>query len=225
MRLPRGNPFLCLVLSILLAAPAATPAAGGAGMAVLDRDAVSTAYNEGEFEQVVATLEAFIKSRKEGYSRADSIFVAKHLAVVYSANSDTREKGRHYMYRLLELVPSAELMDMYVSEEIERIFERVRKEFTHRHRRFADSPVAASENPRPMPEARPVEGKSTLSEEKPAPSPGEPAPSQGKRTGRLWWWIAGGTAAAATVTWATLHWSADDDARSKPLRIPAQSAE
>jgi hypothetical protein len=36
------------------------------------------------------------------------------------------------MYQLLELVPSAELVDMYVSDEIELIFSRIRKEHAAR---------------------------------------------------------------------------------------------
>ena len=62
--------------------------------------------------------------------------IAKHLAGVYSAHPATREKGRYYMHRLLELVPSAKLVDMYVSEEIDRIFDKVREEFLARQRSF-----------------------------------------------------------------------------------------
>jgi len=37
------------------------------------------------------------------------------------------------MFRLLELLPSAKLVDMFVSEEIDRIFDKVRDEFNVRN--------------------------------------------------------------------------------------------
>ena len=40
---------------------------------------------------------------------------AKHLAVVYTANPQTREKGKYFMRRLPALLPTAKLVDMYVS--------------------------------------------------------------------------------------------------------------
>jgi hypothetical protein len=95
---------------------------------------------------VITSLEAYMRGNKT-YSRADSVFIAKHLAVVYSANPVTREKGKYYMNRLLELMPSAKLVDMYVSDEIDRIFDKVREEFLSRQRSFGvdDSMVSMPE--------------------------------------------------------------------------------
>ena len=103
--------------------------------ATLDQKKIHQAYNEGDFEMVLTNIEAFTKDAKE-YGRADSIFIAKHLAVVYTANPQTREKGKYYMYRLLDLLPSAQLVDMYVSDEIDHIFDKVRAEFVNRQRSF-----------------------------------------------------------------------------------------
>jgi hypothetical protein len=94
----------------------------------LDQRAIHNLYNNSEFETVIDVLERFRKNNPQ-CSFSDSVFLAKHLAVVYAANSATREKGRFYMMQLLELVPSAKLVDMFVSEDIDRIFERAREEF------------------------------------------------------------------------------------------------
>ena len=122
--------------SATTAAPEKTVPAGQAERAVpLNQKDIHAAYNEGDFDKVTALIDGFNKSNKT-YSRADSIFIAKHLAVVYSANPQTREKGRYFMYRLLEMMPSAELVDMFVSDEIDRIFDKVRKEFIARQKGF-----------------------------------------------------------------------------------------
>jgi hypothetical protein len=101
----------------------------------LDQKRIHDLYNNGDFDPVISLLEGF-KNRNTRYSISDSVFIAKHLAVVYSANPATREKGRYYMMRLLELLPSAKLVDMYVSEEVDRIFDKVREEFLARQRGF-----------------------------------------------------------------------------------------
>lgn len=86
-------------------------------------------YGEGEFDVAVAMIDSFTRSNPV-YPKDDSVFVAKHLAVIYTANPDTREKGKRYMFQLLELLPSAKIVDMFVSDEIDRIFQRVREEYT-----------------------------------------------------------------------------------------------
>jgi hypothetical protein len=104
----------------------------------LNQIAIHYQYGDGDFPSVIKAIDEFTATHKK-YARADSIFIAKHLAVVYSANPETREKGKYYMYRLLELVPSAELVDMYVSEEIDRIFSRVREEYRTHHQEQAQA--------------------------------------------------------------------------------------
>ncbi|HKP97145.1 MAG TPA: hypothetical protein VJ385_15455 [Fibrobacteria bacterium] len=123
--------FLALCAFGSLPAGAASAPASDA----LDQKGIHAEYNEGNFETVTASLETFM-ARHTTYSLEDSIFIAKHLAVVYSANPQTREKGKYYMYRLLALLPSAKLVDMYVSDEIDRIFDKVREEFLSRQKAF-----------------------------------------------------------------------------------------
>lgn len=126
---------LIFMLLLTLITPFSTIAAQANEGARLDQKLIHSDYNEGNFEKVTATLERFMSHNKT-YSQEDSVFIAKHLAVVYSANPETREKGKYYMYRLLNLLPSAKLIDMYVSDEIDRIFDKVREEFLSRQKSF-----------------------------------------------------------------------------------------
>jgi hypothetical protein len=121
---------LLSVAGALAAPPAAAPHTDR-----LDQKRIHADYNDGNFEKVIASLEGFMAAHKT-YSFDDSVFIAKHLAVVYTANPETREKGKYYMYRLLSLLPSAKLVDMFVSDEIDRIFDKVREEFMTRQKSF-----------------------------------------------------------------------------------------
>lgn len=149
-------------------------AAAPAQPVVLRQQAIHIAYNEGDFDKVIAEIEIFTKANRT-YSRADSIFIAKHLAVVHTANPSTREKGKYYMYRLLEMVPSAELVDMFVSDEIDRIFDRVRKEFLSRQQGFGVDSTQISLPERPSAKEEPAVAASV---------PAEPAPSASGKAGK-----------------------------------------
>jgi hypothetical protein len=93
----------------------------------IDQEGVHDEYVNGNFETVVQRIDAF---RKENpvHSRDDSIFIARHLAVVFAANPLTVEAGKHWMRGLLSLSPDADLSGMYVSAAIERMFLDVGKE-------------------------------------------------------------------------------------------------
>lgn len=112
------------VSAILLLLPPGIATAGNP----LNQIAIHYQYNDGDFPAVITAIDEFTRAHKS-YSRADSVFIAKHLAVVFTANPDTREKGKYYMYQMLDLIPSGDLVDMYVSDEIERIFSYVKKEY------------------------------------------------------------------------------------------------
>jgi hypothetical protein len=119
-----------------------------AGGKPLNQIEVHYKYSDGDFPAVITSIEAFTHANKT-YPRADSIFIAKHLAVVYTANPDTRERGKYYMYQLLELVPSAELVDMYVSDEIEKIFGRVKQEYEAKRKDKAEFATYQAEKSKP----------------------------------------------------------------------------
>jgi hypothetical protein len=93
----------------------------------LDQKAAHDAYMNGEFESVLARIEAFRKEYPD-HSREDSLFIARHLAVVLAADPRTVEAGKYWMHRLLLLSPKADLSGMYASEAIERMFQGMREE-------------------------------------------------------------------------------------------------
>lgn len=103
------------------------PSGPPALVATLDQKAVHDEYVNGNFEIVIDRITAFQKEHP-GHSREDSIFIARHLAVVHAANPKSVEAGKHWMHRLLLLSPTADLSGMYVSEEIDRLFEKVKQE-------------------------------------------------------------------------------------------------
>lgn len=97
----------------------------------LDQSRIRANYHEGEFEKVIKELEAFVKSGRK-CSLAESLFVEKHLAVVYAANPGTRERGRYHMFRLLDMEAGSDLLDMFVGDEVDAVFAKVGKEHSLR---------------------------------------------------------------------------------------------
>lgn len=140
---PIRNLALVLALVLVLAPPSlhaqaitaspdtgSAPGAEGAAPAVdsLDRARVHAEYGDGNFETVIRLLEDFRKIR-DSYPASDSFFVAKYLGVVYTSNPASREKGKYWLYRMLQIDPAADLIDMYVGEQVGRTFDKVRQEF------------------------------------------------------------------------------------------------
>lgn len=193
--------------------PQSAPGTGNSAPAgeSLDQAKIHAHYNDGDFEPVIEMLNAFIR-RNKAYSHGDSVFIAKHLAVVYSANPETREKGRYYMHRLLELLPSAKLVDMYVSEEVDRIFDKVREEFVARQKAFGVDTTRIS-----LPERPGTKAAAPAAQPAPAPAKAAAAP---KKSGAGKWlaWTLGGTtlvAGAATAYYLTL-----EDPKDKVYKVP-----
>jgi hypothetical protein len=217
-------------LALFLAASAFAAQAPAPAGSTLNQKSIHSAYNEGDFEKVIGQIESFTKANKS-YSRNDSVFIAKHLAVVYSANPQTREKGKYYMYRLLEMMPSAELVDMFVSDEIDRIFEKVRKEFVSRQKGFGvDSTQISSPEKPATGSAAHAEATATAS-----PAPGAPAagPSPeylaaGRPEKESFWkskgmWVAGGVGLLTAGTVAYFILSSDDTPKTHTITIPNQT--
>lgn len=101
----------------------------------LDQGRLHEEYKEGNFEAVVRDIDTFRKANPS-HSRSDSIFIAKHLAVVYAANPMTVEIGKYWMHQMLRLMPEADLAEMYVNEEIDRIYYKIFTEFKTRQQAF-----------------------------------------------------------------------------------------
>lgn len=104
------------------------PAAAQSRKDTLDRAKVHAEYGDGNFENVIRLLEDFRTQHKD-FRRVDSFFVAKYLGVVYASNPATREKGKYWLYRMLQIEPGADVVDMYVGEAVDKTFEKVRQEF------------------------------------------------------------------------------------------------
>jgi hypothetical protein len=94
----------------------------------LDKPTISKAYFEGEFWTVINALEDFRKSGMKG-PREDSVYTFKYLSVVYAADPSTRKKAESYMYQLIRMMPTIDLIDLYISDNIESIFNKVKNDY------------------------------------------------------------------------------------------------
>lgn len=191
-----------------------------ANTVLLSQKEIHAAYNEGDFDKVLTLIEDFNHANK-ACSRADSIFISKHLAVVYSANSQTREKGKYFMYRLLEMMPSAELVDMFVSDEIDRIFDKVRKEFVSKQRGFGvdSSQITSPQKASTGSAAASTQAAAAQSQSGSGVRSSRPEPdSFWKRNA---FWIAGGTGVAIAGVAAVLIYYSDSPPPTKTIAISA----
>ena len=94
----------------------------------LDTAQIHLIYLDGDFDKSISLIENFLNSKKY-MSDGDSVFAFKHLGVMYAANTATREKGRGYMYQLINIEPTAKLMDMYACDMIYLIFHNVEEDY------------------------------------------------------------------------------------------------
>ncbi len=125
------KPFL---LGILLVLGLGLPGYSQAAKAFLfSRSAILENYRNGDFDQVVAALKPILNPG-QSVSRADSIFDLRLLGVVWVADPKTREKGRYCWIHLLDLDAKADLVDLFVGEEVDRFWERTRMEHRVRQR-------------------------------------------------------------------------------------------
>lgn len=128
-----------IILFLILLASSATAAVEGLNAdGSLDRSKISKAYFEGDFDKVVNALETWRKMQPNP-TREDKIYAYKYLSVIYAAKPETRSKAESFMYQLLKLMPSIELMDLYISDNIEAIFNSVRLRFEHMSKTSLDS--------------------------------------------------------------------------------------
>ncbi len=95
----------------------------------LDKTTLSKAYFEGEFWSVITALEEYRKNGLATATRDDSVYTYKYLSVVYAADPSTRQKAESFMYLLLRMMPTIDLLDLYISDNIESIFQKVRSDF------------------------------------------------------------------------------------------------
>ncbi len=199
--------MLFRVLGVILVMGALPTVFAASNPKGLNQDAIHSLYTDGEFEKAEAKMLAFQKGQN-AYSRSDSLFIQKHLSVIYSANPDTREKGKYHMYQLLALDPNAKLVDMIISDEIDRIFTKVKEEFETRpavsaspQAKSSAAPTVVSAAEPPLP-ANSVAAPASKSASKENTSSPKMAP---KKSGNGWWlWPLAGAGLIAVGTTAYL---------------------
>lgn len=108
----------------------------------MDTNKVHEIYLEGDFDQAIRSLDGQIKSRRP-MTHQESVFVYKHLGVMYAAQQSTRDKGKFYMSELINIEPTAKILDMYASDMIHLIFRNVQEEFEVKRARLAPVPEPA----------------------------------------------------------------------------------
>jgi hypothetical protein len=182
--------------------------------ASLDQRKIHTIYSEGDFEGVITAIDSFTAVQKN-YGHDDSVFIAKHLAVIYTANPATREKGKNYMFRLLNLVPSAKIVDMFVSDEIDHIFEKVREEYVVRQQSMGQERPSQAESNQYAANKLTVQPKSG----QPRPEHADQDPKPGKRSSRAVYWMAGGVTLIA-VTGAAYYFLQPAKTTDKTYDVP-----
>jgi hypothetical protein len=136
----------------------------------IDTAAVRKLYLESDFEEAITML-LYALAEKKVRTHADSIFVFKHLGVMYASKYDTREKGKYFMHQLLTVEPTARILDMYASDMIYMIFKNVQEEYDATHLRFVDGGQYNPNGGEPVPIAMP----------RPQPSP--------PKSHRAYYWI------------------------------------
>ncbi|MEO7427646.1 MAG: hypothetical protein ABI036_20850, partial [Fibrobacteria bacterium] len=131
--------------------------------------------------------------------------------------------------RMLEMMPSAELVDMYVSEEVDRIFEKVRKEYLTRQKSFGIDSTQVSAG------TRPASGGTQAGMDKSTAHPNSAAGETSGPSGEYlaatredkrspYWrkngfWIAGGLGLLAAGTAAYFVYSQQETSSGKTITI------
>ncbi len=117
--------------------PVPVPVAPAAKHPNVDSSTVHRLYMDGDFDEAIQILEANLKDTRQ-YRHTDSVFIFKHLGVMYAAQYETREKGKYYMHRLLQVEPTANILDMYASDMIYMIFKNIKGEYEQNHMLFSE---------------------------------------------------------------------------------------
>ena len=185
-----------LLVSILLCAETNTILA-----AELSYSKIKSLYNEGELDKMRDVLESFLKKSGKTAQTKEKVFAYKYLGVAYAAQPDGYPVAETYFYQMLKLAPNAHLSDMYVSSEIESLFNRTQARFQKENRDISEfdefgnrrkppdtvaAPVAiAKDSTHPVRPNRPSNADSIPSR--------QPSPKKESSLG-AWPWLVGGGA-------------------------------
>lgn len=191
----------------------------------LDKTVISKAYFEGEFWTVINALEAFRKSGVPA-TREDSVYAFKYLSVVYAADPETRKKAESYMYQLIKMMPTIDLLDLYISDNIESIFQKVKSDYerlAQMRRDTAPAGQAAAPVP-PAPAAKPAPPIAANADASAAAAaPAQPKPAKPGTSMKPWVPIAiagvGAVASAFLLVSLKSQNSGNGDDAPRPVRV------
>lgn len=163
----------------------------------LDKEAISQAYFEGDFDRVRFPLEVYRERFPASATREDSIFVYKYLSVIYAADSTTQHKAEYYMVQLIRLVPTIELVDLYISDNIHAIFKNVKKNYLEQQQYLREHDAFG----------RPLKDSTAMA-----------------RPSRKWiGWTLGGVGTAVLATGAYFLWKEDGKPAQERVVLPTGS--
>lgn len=192
-----------MAASAKAAAPAPEPA--------LDTANVRKLYQDGDFDQAIEILAAALKDGKVN-DHSDSVFVFKHLGVMYAANAATRERGKYYMLQLLLIEPGARIMDMYASDMIYMIFKNIQEELVSAQLKYkrAEGHVAGNGA---------ASGNGAIDANPPADKPPADRPKSGGRKTHYWVGVTGALVVLTGVGVAAYFLSEPKPAPTKTLQV------
>lgn len=224
----KQSPLFHVIAAVFLLA-IASPSLAVKGInpdGTLDKPTISKAYFEGEFWTVINALEAF---RKTGYNknREDSVYAFKYLSVVYAADPTTRAKAESYMYQLIRMMPTIDLLDLYISDNIQSIFVKVKSDWEKIEgpKTPDNTAVAAAAKPAPAAAAKPAAPAQPAAAPAPAqanyPSaPAVPAQEPGKKKSglKIWAPLALGGVGIAAGTYLIVSLGSETGSNAKTPR-------
>lgn len=173
-----------------------------AAPAKLDTAAVHAIYTDGDFDEVISNLEPYL-TQKLPMSRAESLFVFKHLGVIFSKDAASREKGKYCFRKLFDLNPEAQILDMYATDDIYAVFRTVRDEWALSHPEYTSSQTASSTNGSSTNNASIASNPAPMGSRPAGRDDRQSAGNPGQKDEWKMWSIAGGAAlvTAGVATW------------------------
>ncbi len=120
----------------------------------LDTAAIRKNYLEGELSKVSDSLEAWRQNPVLG-SHADSVFVYRHLGIVYASNEANHNRAESYFNLLLRLEPELDVLDPFVSNTVEEFWEKVKLRHAKVAGKRPEEPSKFGERPETVPTPNP----------------------------------------------------------------------
>ena len=122
---------------------------------LVDTATIRKLYLDGDFDEAIEILETGL-NEKRPFNHVDSVFIFKHLGVMYAAKYETRERGKYFMHQLLMTEPTAKIMDMYASDMIYMIFKNIQDEFDQTRGKLGRAEDHVKENNKPDADGKPA---------------------------------------------------------------------